>query len=379
MTVSVEWLDLAALRGDVVEQWAHLADHALEPNPFLDPLYLVPALRHLASDAGAVGVAAAWREAGGERRLVGLMPVARARRTKRLPVASVGTWDHIHAMHGTPLLDADDAADACQGLLEWLLRGPRRAPLVRLTRISGDGPFAATFEAACAALGVQPWVDRTSLRPVLMPTGSADDYIKGAMKGRNRGNLARRLRRLAEEGAVDFEAGVGASAESAARALMTIEAGGWKGAHGTAMARSEAESAFFIEVLRGFEEQGRLRCLSLHLDGAPIAMRTSLVAGTEAFTFKLTYDEAYERFSPGTQLELESIRRTFAEPALTRMDSCASLESSPMFRLWKDRRDVRTVLIPASAVGRAVVRAIPLLERLRRSASSSADSSAESS
>src|SRR5690606_12205873 len=72
--------------------------------------------------------------------------------------------------------------------------------------------------------------------------------------------------------------------------FLTLEASGWKGSTGHAMARNEATASLFREALAGAAPRGRLERLALTLDGQPIAMLANFLTPPGAFSFKTAFD-----------------------------------------------------------------------------------------
>ena len=214
-------------------------------------------------------------------------------------------------------------------------------------------------------------VDRYD-RALLRPAADAEAYLQAALSGPCRKKLRRNERRLAELGRLQYvalESGgdVGAWTEE----FLRLEASGWKGRAGSAMACAAAARAFFTAVAAEAFRRGRLMMLALRLDGRPIAQLCNFVSGRGSFAFKVAFDEAYAPFSPGVLLEAENIRRFHDRPDLGWMDSCAAMQPALVDRLWTDRRLIETVLVDTGrAPGAFLVSCFPLLRWLRRRASS---------
>ena len=58
--------------------------------------------------------------------------------------------------------------------------------------------------------------------------------------------------------------------------------------------------AILAELVQ-FRAAGRLQLLALTAGERTAALKCNLLAGDEVFCFKIAYDEAYARFSPGVQ------------------------------------------------------------------------------
>lgn len=200
------------------------------------------------------------------------------------------------------------------------------------------------------------------------PRADAEQYLEAVLRGRRRKEYRRLERRLAEEGTLRYRV-IRAPEEAPAftQAFVSLEASGWKGEAGTAFASKRTHREFFERVVHAAAEQGKFDGLVLELDGRPIAMQCSLMNGNVYFAWKVAYDEALARFSPGVLLEIENIRRLHDEPNAF-MDSCATPDHWISNRLWPDRRLIETVLLSSSRRGGWFVAALPLMQRLRRGA-----------
>src|SRR5262249_19749962 len=152
-------------------------------------------------------------------------------------------------------------------------------------------------------------------RALLRPMASDEAYLEAAMSGGARKELRRQRRRLGELG--KLESAVledGKDLESWVEQFLQLEASGWKGQHGTALAVHSNERNFFHAVARDAFARHRLMMLGLFLDGKPIALKCNLLMGDGAIAFKIAFDEQYARFSPGVQLALDNIALAHRRP-----------------------------------------------------------------
>lgn len=321
--------------------WVELATTARHANPFLGPALLAPALRHLAGpdDVRLLTV-------GAPGRLDLLLPVATRRRVRRAPVrASVG-WAHTHHFLGTPLV----APTLDQ-------RGWRAA--LGALRESGDAWFVLPqtdvdvvreVEAAAAGLGLATRRLDEQRRPVTH-RHEHDDYAELRLSGRRRKELRRVRRRLDERlggglGLVDLAAGATPQAlETALQEFLALEAAGWKGTDGGAIAGRPAERVFFLEACRALAAQGRLEVLALRgREGRAAAMALVLRDGDTQFTFKIAYDEQHAACSPGLLLYLDQLSR-FHDSGAALVDTCAAPDHPMARRLHGDDRTLVTLAV----------------------------------
>ncbi|MCW2810734.1 MAG: Acetyltransferase involved in cellulose biosynthesis, CelD/BcsL family [Friedmanniella sp.] len=330
--------------------WRDLADRAAEPNPCNEPDVLLPALRHLA-DGDRARLLVVTRG----QQIDALLPVVPVRRWRgKAPVPALTSWTHPYQLLGTPLVDHRRAPEALAALLRapWAARGA--AMLLEIEDLGDSGPVAAALEEAVAAVGGRFLRWETHQRAVLEQSG--DEAGPGRLAGRHK--RVRRSRRALERSEGPLTLVDRAADEEAVERFMALEAAGWKGRLGTALACDPADAAFFREVCARFRAAGRLELRALELPTGPVAMQTALRAGDGVFHFKVTYDETYRDYSPGVQLLVDYADR-FPEESIGFRDSCTAADNVTESQVWPGRRSMATVIVPfASLASRATVRAL---------------------
>lgn len=352
---AVEVLRDPAALGQLIPQWADLAANALEPNPFFEHWMLLPALECFAKP-GEVEIFVLWRDG----KLAALFPFQRARRYKGLPVRALSAWRHRHCLLSTPLVRAEGAVQTCAELLAWLRA---EAPLLELSYIEADGPFHDALRRA----GARAYADNRYERALLVRERDADAYIGGSLSRHLRQELRRRERRLAERGRVAHTVmRAGDDLERWAGEFLRLEAAGWKGREGSALACSEANRRFAAEIFAGAFARGRLHMVGVDLDGRPLARCVSILAGAGSYAFKTAYDEEFSRYSPGVIAEVDRIREFHGLPGAQWMDSYTAPDNDVLNAVWKGRRTIQRLAIGAGARGRLAVAALPVLRRAKR-------------
>lgn len=126
---------------------------------------------------------------------------------------------------------------------------------------------------------------------------------------RRRSDFRRAARRAEQFGAVACE--VHAPGPARFDALfdeaIAVERRGWKDAAGTAIASDAAKTAFFRAYLGAAAAEGRARIAFLRIDGRAVAMQLAVEWAGRYWLYKIGYDEAYARCSPGTLLMLHAL------------------------------------------------------------------------
>ena len=238
--------------------------------------------------------------------------------------------------------------------------------LVMLPLIARDGPFAAALARVLARRGVASANFGEHARALLAPR-KRENYLDH-INGKKLKELRRQRRRLEDSGALVHMAASGPAAAVALTDFMALEAAGWKGRAGGAARADSATEAFMREAVTALATKGDARVDRLIHDGHPVAVSITLRSGYAAWFWKITYDEAFARASPGVQLTLDLTRDLIADAALAQTDSCATAGHPMIDHLWKERLTLCDMLIAPSAASMAKVRIARPLEALRRAA-----------
>jgi CelD/BcsL family acetyltransferase involved in cellulose biosynthesis len=345
--------------------WERLAARACEPNPFFEPWYLLPSLAQHGHETQVL--TKAWFHEG---HLAGLLPVVRSARYYGHFVTHATGWLHPNAFCGVPLIAAGHEEAFWRDMLAHFDHRARRALFWHLPLIPADGPANAALERVLARAQRPHYTVAEERRALLAGETSCEAYLAAALSAKKRKELRRQHNRLSEEGALEVERLEGdAGLASWTAEFLALEAAGWKGAAGSALASTAATRALFEQALSGAAAAGRLERLALRLDGRPIAMLVNFITPPGAYSFKTAYDEAYARFSPGMLLQLENLA-LIERPDIRWADSCAA-EGHPMIeRLWRGQRHMvsRNIAIGGPA-RRALFRLLMVWEtRPRRTA-----------
>lgn len=312
-----------------------LTAHAAEDNPFFTAGILGAARQHL-GDA-RVTVAEITDAAG---QTIGLAPIRPTRLGRVVPAMAV--WVHPHGPLGTPLLDAGAIDEAAAGLIEAMDGGRPGRTILEFPYLPLAGPVADALRHQAEITGRPVAVLAAHRRAMLERTGPDPASFQQALSTKKRRELSRQFRRLGDLGTVTLEH-VTAPARHA-RALedfFALEASGWKGRRGTALALRPREKAFARAAVAG----GDAVIHAIRLDGRAVAMLVSFRAGASAVTWKIAYDEAHARFSPGVHVMLEGSKALLADPAVERIDSIAVANHPMVDPIWPDRLEIGTLVI----------------------------------
>ena len=125
-----------------------------------------------------------------------------------------------------------------------------------------------------------------------------------------------------------------------------LEASGWKGARGTALAQNDGDASFIRRATAALAATGQCEIITLRAGDTPVAAGIVLRHQDRAFFFKIGVDERFAKFSPGVQLTLDLTRHLCADPAIASADSTASPDHPMINPIWRGRFAIGDVLIP---------------------------------
>lgn len=333
-----EWTTTARLSQQKA-RWRQLATNAIEPNPFYEPEFLLASAEHI--EKADIRCIAVYRDGAHDAEMIGLFPLRRAQLTAGLPLPALELYRNAFSPLTAPLIAGPDAAGVWRCFFEAIARAAD-TPRMVLSRFmpTRRGAYAA-LEAAASASGRAIAVVEQHCRAAVENVSDFDSYTALYGTKRNK-DIRRRERRLRELGSVEMRTVRDANGKRAALAdFLRIEAAGWKGREGTAMAcKPETQAlaeAIFLSDAAEFDV--------LTLDGKTITVNANIVRNGVVYMFKTAYDEEYHQCSPGVTLDLHDIRNLVTHPErYSRIDSLA-IAGHPIEARWCQREEIASVVI----------------------------------
>lgn len=320
-----------------------LASAATDGNPLFEAAALAAAMTHL-QRGNPVNVALVWSKPAldGERLLIGAFPYRARRFYLGLPLSVWSIWTHIHSFLATPLVRAGHEHEAVRRFLEFADQSGAR--LVRFPLFEADGAFGPALTDVLAERALPFAETGRHERAFLKSDLDGEAYLAAHMRKKKRKEYNRLWNRLAETGDLKFETpGADMDIGRWLESFFRLERSGWKGKRGTALAERPNERDFFGAMCREALKAGKFHAAQITLDGKPVAMLASFVAGGGAHSFKIAHDEDYARFSPGALLMMKVIGAFHDDARIGWADSCA-IPNHPMIdHIWAERRAIREV------------------------------------
>ena len=349
-------------------QWRELSSAAVVPNAFYEPWCLLPALDRL-THGRQVSFLLVFGplDKDGTEPLWGFFPLEIHRGYLNLPVKVLSFWQHLYCFLTVPLIARSQAWEVLEMFWNWFEDNPFGCRFLDTNSFLAEGPLHEIWTDFL--IGRQFTMLSEYPRAFLTPEGNLESYLQSNVRKKHYDEFLRLERRFAEQGKLEYrqveEIG---EVDSFIDQFLRLEASGWKGRpRGGAFVLDERSAAYFRDMTRrGFLER-RVWLLTLSCNGRVAAMKHNLMTGGGGFTFKIAFDEDYAKYSPGLLLELENIRRAFADPQIHWLDSCALARHPMANRIWKERRMIRQTLISDNSwVGDFWIAVFPFLRWIKK-------------
>ncbi len=352
-----------------IDAWRALEDHAVDPNAYLSPDFVVPALRYLTPERDVTIVVV--RSGGCGDALAAAGVFERIPSSLRHPLAAATGYLSPHSFAGGLLLHRDVAPAAAVALLEALRDGAPGVHALELTSCGLHLSAETELGRALSHAGFRWFEAWTKERSLLVPAECGPDCLDELLGKRQRKSVRRNERKLAELGELEWRfVGGKQVGEEQIRRFLELEHMGWKGEEGTSLLSTPEGTRFFEEMTRAFAERGGAYFTEVLLDGEVISSTSNLISGRAGFAFKVGWDPAYKKMGPGTLNEVYTL--TGAREHLSDLDfvDSGADPGSYIDDLWRGRRRLTTGTLTLTPLARVTHASLDLARRLKRRAGS---------
>jgi CelD/BcsL family acetyltransferase involved in cellulose biosynthesis len=250
--------------------------------------------------------------------LVGALPLI----WRQLPIPAMGrpilqTPSDQHTPSGDILLHPDYAGTALTVLIAEVTRQVPNHLGLSFKAVRRNSPlWSAVLN------GKHGHLARVGLRVMysfLDAQGSFDGYMAGL--GSIRKNVRRYRKKLERRGGVSVEVTRGTSADEALlREYLALEAAGWKGRNGSAMADDPNTVAFYETLIDGLSRRSRWEWHTIRVDGRLVAAQMGVVCGRSLMLPKYTFDENLAECRLGSLVTEDVYSDAFSRPEIDRIE-----------------------------------------------------------
>lgn len=322
-----------------------LSNRAMEPNVFYTGRFLAPAMPRLEDRLVRLLLIRDEDEQRSRMRL--LMPFSVEKPGFAVGPSIMRVWAHPFGPVGTPLVDAEGAAETLDDMLEAL--GGARSELPRVLVMPDmhlSGPVSELLRVVAIARGLPIAVTGEMERPMLQARIDGAAYLAETVSKSHLREMRRQWRLLGERGKLEYKVvRHPRDIRNGLETFLALEASGWKGRQKSAMVTDRYRAAFAREAVNNLAETDNVRIHTLELDGQVIATLVVFVIGGEAYTWKTAFDEAFAAHSPGKLLFQRLTEQHLDDPNIARTDSCAVPDHPIVSRMWAERSTMATLII----------------------------------
>ncbi|HWU62259.1 MAG TPA: GNAT family N-acetyltransferase [Ensifer sp.] len=322
----------------------YLSNRAMEPNVFFSGQFLAPALPRLEEKQIRLAI---LRDTDGRNRARFLIPFSVERPGLGLASPIMRVWANHFAPLGTPLIDAEEAAESIDNVFEALANTTAGLPQVLvIPDLKVNRPAAQLIRAIAMSRNLTIATTDERERPMLESLLDGEAYMSESLSSKHNHEMRRQWRKLSEKGEVAYN--VARQPRDVLKRMeefLLLESSGWKGKEKTALTIDRLRSAFAREAIYNLAQADKVRIHTIDLDGQAIASLIVFLSAGEAYTWKTAYNEAYSDCSPGKILMSKVTEWHLDDANIVRTDSLAVPDHPVMSRLWRERDAMATLII----------------------------------
>lgn len=262
---------------------------------------------HLAADAERL----VWISARQDGKLAAVLPLERDE--------GKGTRWSLFAHPHVALADVaanPGTTDLWRALWSWLQTSELPWVSLHIPRANADAVIEQWIKEAAPRMSASIEIDATAWLPC---DRDYADLLKAA-SGNHRSSLSRAARKAAEAGTLRYETHVDPAAMAGAmEAFLEVEASGWKGREGGAVACDAKMVVYYRALMQRMGENGRCELDLLWLGERAIGTIFWFRSGRSLHLQKIAYLEELAQLAPGKLILAEALKRACADPALDRV------------------------------------------------------------
>jgi CelD/BcsL family acetyltransferase involved in cellulose biosynthesis len=330
---------ISALRHEWEGLAAAIAAAGGAKGPFLSPAWFAIYAATLAEPRvrGAVGSLRLLLAHRAGRLVAALPLVVETRALAGVPAHLLRSLADDHSQRFDLLLaPGPDGDAAARALVAHLVRG-RGWDAVELRAVprgpSGTARLVAAARAAGLATGAWP-----AMTSPFLPLPPTEADLDRRLDAKFRGNLRRRAKKLAAaHGPLSLERlelRDAAARDAALDEGFALEAAGWKGERGTAIACDPALLARYRAIAHAFAARGQLACYFLKAGRRRIAFHFALSDNDTYYLFKPGFNPALASFGPG-HLLVDAVARDLIARGVRELDFLG--DDMPWKREWTNQ------------------------------------------
>ena len=346
--------------------WEELEGRAMEPNGYLSPHFVIPAIKFITNKDNLLGIIVEKTNRGGYPLLSGMGLFHTSKASKHFPLPHLEAFSSRHSLLSGFLVDQDSAETIVRNIFEQICNFNNKWHGLVFHDQLNDGEQAIQELRAAQDLGFKWNYFREWNRPILC-LKTIQEKSGHTLRKSMKKSIHRSLKRLEELGAVDWKIRCKETlTESVIDRFMFLENLGWKGEGHTSILSNNADKNFFLEMITNFSKSERAFATELTLNERPISSTINFTSGGAGFAFKIGWDPLYAKYSPGILNEANWLE--CKDPAiydLKFIDSGSSDDSSYLSHLWNQKRAMRSGVYAITPQGKLALPFVGFAARIK--------------
>ncbi len=361
---SLSVLQPSDVGADLMEAWSDLERRAADPNAFLSPYFVMPAIQHLESGKNIL-MLFVERECSGIKDLVGVAIFKIQKPTRKFPLPHLLAFETVHSYLSGFLIDKDHTDRVLELIYGYVTNSNQPWHGLKVNNVAPDLIFSTEGNMLAKERGMN-WTTLSTWHRAVAYPAEQNEQILSSLSKQQQKNYRKRLRGLEEIGRVDWYLVSGEeSLERSADEFIRLEHMGWKGEEGTSLYSNPDHTRFFRDVVAGFNREKRVYFTELALNDRTISSTSNLISGRGAFAFKIGWDPTYTKFSPGILNEIQFMERLNSLSDLEFVDSCAE-PNSYLNELWTGRREIIKGIYTFTKLGQLALNFVGSIMNVKR-------------
>lgn len=357
-------LDPLNLPEGFAQEWISLESRCLEPNIYLSPHFCLPAMKELTPDLKPIAIAIYTRQAITPV-LIGLAIVVICPPRRDFPLPHLMCFESMHSYLSGLLLDRTHASSAAASIFKYLKKPKAPWHGLRVNNWFSSGVQGKLMKSEAQKAAVL-WHEMQSYeRACIFPSDSNEIAYQASYKAAGGKDMDRRIRRLKELGDLQFRVLRGADiTQQTIESFLMLEDREWTREAKTSLL-AVGHDTFLREVCKPLMRESRVFVSEILINNQPVASSLNFIAGDHGFAFKIGWDQALAKMSPGIINELWFMRdiRSICSD-LQQIDSGAS-SGSFIEKIWPNRKTISSGIFITTSRGRVAVNMISYAKKIK--------------
>ncbi len=338
--------------------WDSLSGNALMPSFGHTRCWLAPMFEHFdQKDTRLIST--------GQNRPSAIAALKKMTLPAQIPVPIAKTWNNGFLFSGTPLISGNNPQAAIKDLLTGA-RNELGAKAVLFQKVQIDRKFDNALAGLTESTIAGYHLFNPHERAALVCDTTYEHWFNSNFSRKRRKEYRRLRNRLSDIGnlqSVVWQSGQ--PVEPWVEEFLHLEAAGWKGRCGTAIACSNEQTAHLKHSLPQLAQNGSLLFWKITLDNKPIASMFGFLENNQVWLGKMAFDEALSQYSPGVLVILDATRDLLARTGIQLADSSADPDHPMINNIWRDRVEVADYLIATPGTSPAIFALLVAFEHKR--------------